>query len=125
MACLLHAQTLLLTTLMVVLNLNLNAVLGQLFSDTHNVSRKKKGVTEMLSFAVNKYNEKYSDLYLSHVVETVFIRKTVGAEIYFFGVILAQTTCMKSQYDLTNCPFNEEADQKKITSNDVHSRLDC
>ncbi|XP_059115630.1 cystatin-S-like [Peromyscus eremicus] len=115
MACLLHAPLLLLTTLMVAVNLNLNPVLGKtLLGGVEESSMQEEGAPEALDYAVNKYNENNNDLHLSRVVEVERVQKQVVAGTNFrFDVILGQTTCMKHQADLTNCPLIEQADQQE------------
>ncbi|XP_059115629.1 cystatin-S-like [Peromyscus eremicus] len=115
MACLLHAPLLLLTTLMVAVNLSLNPVLGKtLLGGIEESSMQEEGAPEALDYAVNKYNENNNDLHLSRVVKVERVQKQVVAGTNFlFDVILGQTTCMKPQADLTNCPLNDQADQQE------------
>ncbi|XP_032758276.1 cystatin-S [Rattus rattus] len=114
MAYLLHAQLFLLTTFILVLNMRLCPVLGYFVGGIEKSSMEEEGASEALNYAVNEYNEKNSDLYLSRVVEVKDVQKQVVAGTkFFFDVILGKTICLKTQGDLTNCPLNEEADQQE------------
>ncbi|XP_028632198.1 cystatin-S-like [Grammomys surdaster] len=114
MACQLHAQLILLTTFILVLNLRLYPVLGHNLGDTEKSSMEEEGAPEALNAAVMMYNENKSDLYLRHVVEVKNVRKhMVARKNLFFDVILGKTTCMKTQADLTNCLLNDQTDQQE------------
>ncbi|XP_021048450.1 cystatin-S-like [Mus pahari] len=115
MACLIYTQLFLLTTLTLVLNLSLYPVLGQNAGDIEESSMEEEGAQKALNGAVIQYNEKRSDLYLSRVVEVKSVHKQVSSgKTFFFDVTLGKTTCMKNQIDLTNCPLNEQTDQKEL-----------
>ncbi|XP_031229551.1 cystatin-S-like [Mastomys coucha] len=114
MAYLLHAQLFLLTTLILGLNLICDPVLGHILGGIEKSSMEEDGAPEALDFAVSQYNKENSDMYLSRVVQVKSVHKQVVAgEKFLFDVILGKTTCLKTQADLTNCPLNEEADQKE------------
>ncbi|KAL1785799.1 cystatin-S precursor, partial [Sigmodon hispidus] len=115
MACLLHAPLLLLTALMMAVNLNVSPVLGHtLVGGIEESSMQEEGAKEALEYAVRKYNEGNNDLHQSRVVDVLRVRKQVVAgENFLFDVILGQTTCLKTQSDLTSCPLNDQADQQE------------
>ncbi|OBS58998.1 hypothetical protein A6R68_09876 [Neotoma lepida] len=116
MACLLHTPVLLLTTLMVVVNLSLNPVLGHtLLGGIEESNMQEEGAPEALEYAVSQYNENNSDIHVSHVMDVRRVQKQVVAGTnFYFDVILGQTTCMKSQDNLTYCPLNDQAVQQKF-----------
>ncbi|XP_028632197.1 cystatin-S-like [Grammomys surdaster] len=123
MACLLHSQLFLLTTLMLVLNLSYYPVIGNIEGGIEESSMEEYGAQEALDFAVSQYNEKTSDMHLSQVVEVKSVKtQVVAGKIFYFDVILGKTTCLKTQTDSTHCPLNEQADQEKseFCSFEVH-----
>ncbi|KAL1764999.1 cystatin-C, partial [Sigmodon hispidus] len=74
----------------------------------------EEGAKEALDYAVKKHSESNYNLYLSSVVDVLKVRKqVVSGKIFFFDVILGQSTCLKTQVDLTKCSLNDKAGVKE------------
>ncbi|XP_008828250.1 cystatin-S-like [Nannospalax galili] len=140
-----HSPLLLMASLALTLNLNLGPVVADidpsedlpLAGGLREANIQQKDVKEALDFAISEYNGRKNDLYLSKVVEVVQAQEQLVAGInYYFDVVLSQTTCLKTQSDLTNCPINEQQErefcsfriyfvhwlnQKTLTSSNCHS----
>ncbi|KAM4842223.1 cystatin-C-like [Thomomys bottae] len=72
------------------------------------------GVRKALTYALSEYNKASNDAFHSRVEQVVRARKQLVAGIkYYLDVAIGRTTCTKSQSNLTDCPFHEEANLKR------------
>ncbi|XP_023575895.1 cystatin-C-like [Octodon degus] len=86
-----------------------------------DVDVSDEGVQQAVDFAIQKYNDKSKDLYLSRVVQVVCAREQVVAGInYYLDLEIVRTTCAKDKSSQDVCPFRE--DPMQLCSFVVYSR---
>ncbi|XP_076705008.1 cystatin-C-like [Callospermophilus lateralis] len=71
-------------------------------------------VRQAIDYSVGVYNQENNDLYYSRVRRVVRARQQVVAGMnYYLDLEMGQTTCTKTQSDLSECPFDDSQDQQR------------
>ncbi|KAG3262740.1 cystatin-C [Ictidomys tridecemlineatus] len=74
----------------------------------------EEGVRQAIDYSVGVYNQENNDPHYSRARRVLSARQQVVAGMkYYLDLEMGQTTCAKTQSDLSECPFDDSQDQQR------------